>query len=45
MTFLIDQEKPFFIEEISLIPIPQVKKMSIDGVLYPLDGGGYLYQT
>lgn len=45
LKFRIDREKPFFIEKISLLPLPTYKKL--DGVLaiYPIENGESLART
>lgn len=45
LKFRIDREKPFFIEKISLLPLPSYKKM--DGILavFPIENGESLVKT
>ncbi len=46
MKFIIDREKPFFIEKISLFPNPAYKKLEKISTIYPIEKNGeYLAQT
>lgn len=46
MKFIIDREKPFFIEKISLFPNPTYKKLEKISTIYPIEKNGeYLAQT
>ena len=43
--FTIDAEKPFFIEKVSLLPVPMYKKISGITEIYPLQDGDALIKT
>ncbi len=45
LNFSIDKEKPYFIEEISLLPIPKYSKTIGIATVYQVDNDTYLIQT
>ena len=45
MSFKIDKEKPYFIEEISLLPIPQYNEISNITTIYQIDDDSYMIRA